>query len=103
MFHRVAHEAAEIGGSERSVEAVGGALHDDVSSVVGNREVPPVVSRALDARVDPFHGFASEVAAHHVAGPEHFDRWVQSFAVNGEAAVFGGVSPEARIVGGANG
>ena len=73
VLHWVAHQSAEVFVGERSVEAVCWTLHNDVPCIVGYREIPPIIAGTLDARVEPVHSVGGEVAAHHVARPEHLD------------------------------
>ena len=52
VFHRIRQYARSHLLCDVGFQAVCRALHDDMAGIVGNGEVPPVVSRALDTRVD---------------------------------------------------
>ena len=49
VLHRIAQHTACLFGSKVGFESVYRTLHDDMTGIVGNGEVPPIVSRALDA------------------------------------------------------
>ena len=98
MLHGIADDAADVVGREAGGEAVGGALEEELAGIVRHGEVPPVVGGALDAGIDEPEGLASEVAAHGVARPEHFDFGIKLTAVGDEAAAGAGVGPQARVL-----
>ena len=94
VLHRVAEHTAEVLVGQLGVETIRGTLHDDVAGIVCHREVPPIVGRTLDAGVNKVERRLGQVAAYHLAGPEHVDFRVQRVAVDGQATRRFGVGPE---------
>ena len=99
MLHRVAHNAAGFISCETGIQPVHRSLKQEVADVVGHRIVPPVVSRTLDARVDEIECFGCQVAAHHVARPEHLDFRIKRFSVDGQTTFLGRVRPKFGVIG----
>ena len=98
MLHRVAAETADVFRCHCSVETVCRTLHYNVATVIGNGEVPPIIYRALDARVHPVYSFAGKVATNHVACPEHFNRWVERSTVDAQTTLRCWVGPQLRVI-----
>ena len=73
VLHRIAQHTACLFGSKVGFESVYRTLHDDMTGIVGNGEVPPIVSRALNARVYKVESLLCQVRANHSTRPEHVD------------------------------
>ena len=70
-----------------------------MAGIVGNGEVPPVVSRALDTRVDEVESLLCKVRANHSTCPEYLYLRVELVAVDGERTVRTRFCPKLRVVG----
>ena len=70
-----------------------------MAGIIGYREVPPVISRALDAGIHPVEGFAGQIAANHITCPENIDRWVEGIAEDGERTGWLWIRPETGVIG----
>ena len=99
VLHRVAHDTAGFISRETGVQSVHRTLKQEVADVVGYRIVPPVISRTLDAGVDEVECFGCQVAAHHVARPEHLDFRIKRFSVDGQTTFLGRVRPKFGVIG----
>ena len=99
VLHRVRQYARSHLLGDVGFQAVCRALHDDMAGIVGNGEVPPVVSRALDTRVDEVESLLGEVRANHSTSPEHLHLRVELVAVDGERTIWSRFSPKLRVVG----
>ena len=94
VLHRIAQHTACLFGSKVGFESVHRTLHDDMTGIVGNGEVPPIVSRALDARVYEVKCLLCEVRANNGTCPEHVDRRIETLAIDGELSVLLGACPQ---------
>ena len=70
-----------------------------MAGIIGYREVPPVVSRALDAGIHPVEGLAGQVAANHITCPEYIDRWIEGITEDGERTGWLWIRPETGVIG----
>ena len=70
MFHWVRHKSRHVVGNVLAV-AVGRTEQDVVSDEVAHGEVPPDVSLAVDAAVDPLHRFLVDTMHYGVARPHY--------------------------------
>ena len=98
MLHRVADESAQVLVRQGGIQPVGRSLHHDVAGIVGHGKVPPVQGRTADAGVHPLHRLAGQVAAHHVARPEHIDGGGERIAIDGQTSFRRGIGPQPGIV-----
>ena len=99
MLHRVAYEAAEILVGQVGLQTIGRTLHDDMACIIGYREVPPVISRALDAGVHPVEGLAGQVTTYHITRPEYIDRWIEGITEDSQRTGWFWIRPETGIIG----
>ena len=99
MLHRVAAETTDVFRCHCSVETVCRTLHYNMTTVVGYREVPPIIYRSLDARVHPFHSFAGKVTTNHIACPEYLYRRVERSSVDAQTTLWRRVGPQLRVIG----
>ena len=99
VLHRVRQYAGSHLICDVGLQTVCRALHDDVASIVGNGEVPPVVSRTLDTRVYEVESLLGEVRANHSTSPEHLYLRVELVAVDSERSVRTRLCPKLRVVG----
>ena len=99
VLHRIRQYARSHLICDVGFQTVCRALHDDVAGIVGNGEVPPVVSRALDTRVDEVESLLGEVRANHSTCPKHLYLRVELVAVYGERTIWSWFSPKLRVVG----
>ena len=99
MLHRVAYEAAEILVGQVGLQTIGRTLHDDMACIIGYREVPPVISRALDAGVHPVEGLAGQVTTYHITRPEYIDRWIEGITEDNQRTGWFWIRPETGIIG----
>ena len=94
VLHRVRQYARSHLVGDVGLQAVCRALHDDVAGIVGNGEVPPVVSRTLDTRVYEVESLLGEVRANYSTSPEHLHLRVELVAVDSERSVRTRLSPK---------
>ena len=99
VLHRVRQYARSHLVCDVGLQTVCRALHDDVAGIVGNGEVPPVVSRTLDTRVYEVESLLGEVRANHSTSPEHLHLRVELVAVDSERSVRTRLCPKLRVVG----
>ena len=99
VLHRITYETAEILVGQVGLQSVGRPLHDDMAGIIGYREVPPVVSWALDAGIHPVERLAGQVATYHITCPEYVDRRVEGISEDGERTGWLWIRPETGIIG----
>ena len=70
-----------------------------MACIIGYREVPPVISRALDAGVHPVEGLAGQVTTYHITRPEYIDRWIEGITEDSQRTGWFWIRPETGIIG----
>ena len=73
VLHRIAQYSACLLSGEVGLKSVHRTLHNDMAGIVSHGEVPPIVSRALNARVYKVESLLCQVRANHSTRPEHID------------------------------
>ena len=99
MLHWVAHETTEILVGQVGLQTVGRTLHDDMACIIGYREVPPVISRALDTGVHPVERLAGQVTTYHITCPEYIDGWIEGITEDSQRTGWFWIRPETGIIG----
>ena len=99
MLHWVAHETTEILVGQVGLQTVGRTLHDDMTCIISYREVPPVISWALDTGVHPVERLAGQVTTYHITCPEYIDRWIKGITEDSQRTGWFWIRPETGIIG----